>query len=232
MEKAFLSGKKGSIVARIKSHGNHFEILVNADKALEMKKTGKGNIMNVLESTGVFSDMKKGIKVSDSDLDESFGTTDLYKIAEKIVKDGELQLPSAYKEKAREQKHKQIVDWLSVSCSDANNLPYPPERIKNAIEQAGANIDENKPVEEQAMSILKLIQKIMPIKIAMKRIALRVPSIHTGKIYGYLKDFILREEWLSDGSLSCTIEIPAKMQSDFYDKLNSITHGEAITKEM
>ena len=232
MEKAFLAGKKSPIVARIKSHGNHFEILVNADKALEMKKTGKGNIMDILESSGVFSDMKKGIKVSDSDLDESFGTTDLYKIAEKIVKDGELQLPSSYKEKSREQKYKQIVDWLSVSCSDANNIPYPSERIKNAIEQVGIKIDEDKPVEEQAMSILRLIQKIMPIKIAMKRIALRIPPVHTGKIYGYLKDFILREEWLSDGSLSCTIEIPAKMQSEFYDKLNSITHGEAITKEM
>ncbi|MEM2955999.1 MAG: ribosome assembly factor SBDS [Candidatus Pacearchaeota archaeon] len=233
MEKTFLSdSKKNLVVARIKSHGKHFEILVFLDKALELKKTGKGNILNILESPGIFSDIKKGIKVKNEELEEVFGTTDIYKIAEKIIKEGELQLPLSYKESVREIKYKQIIDWLSSSCSDPKGIPYPPERIKNAIEQVGAKIDESKPAEEQAIAILKLIQKIMPIKLATKRLTIKIPSIYTGKLYGYLKDFILSEEWLSDGSLSCTVEIPTKLQSEFYDKLNSITHGAAITKEI
>ena len=231
MEKHFLSGKKNLITARIKSHGMHFEILVDADKALEFRN-GKGLITNVVESLGIFSDMKKGIKVNEKDLEDAFGTTDLYKIAEKIIKNGELQLPMEYKEKSRDVKYKQVVEWLVASCTDQAGRPIPAERIKSAIDQSGAKIDENKPVEEQALSILKLLQKLMPIKIAMKRIALKLPSQFTAKLYGYLKDFMLHEEWLSDGSLSCTVEVPVKLQSEFYDRLNSVTHGESITKEL
>ena len=236
MEKHFLSEGKGTkknlITARLKSHGKTFEILVDADPALEFKKTGQGNLSNFVESLGIFSDMKKGTKYSEKDLEEVFGTVDSYKIAEKIVKNGELQLPSSYKEKEREMKRKQIVDFLASSCSDSQGRPYPAERIKNALEQIDLKIDENKPVDTQALAALKLIQKIMPIKLATKRIGIKLAAIHTGKLYGYLKDFILQEEWLADGSLSCTVEIPVKLQSEFYDRLNSVTHGAAITKEM
>lgn len=232
MEKSFLKDEKKFVLARIKSHGKHFEILVSAEKAYEFKKTGKGLITNIIDSPAVFSDIKKGLKVKESELEECFGTNDIYQIAEKIIKDGELQIPISYKEEEREMKYRQIIDWLVSTCSNPQGIPYTPEKIKNAIEQAGVKIDERKGAEEQATNILKLIQKILPIKIATKRLALKVPSQFTGKIYGYLKDFILKEEWLSDGSLSCTIEIPSKLQSDFYDRLNSVTHGAAITQEI
>ena len=236
MEKHFLSEGKGSkknlIMARIKSHGKTFEILVDADPALEMKKTGHGNIAGFLESPGIFTDLKKGLKYSEKELEEVFETADIYKIAEKIVKNGELQLPFSYKEKERELKYKQIVNFIASSCSDPAGRPVPAERIKNALEQIDLKIDENKPIDTQALAILKLLQKVLPIKLATKRIAIKISAMHTGKLYGYLKDFILQEEWLSDGSLSCTVEIPVKIQSEFYDRLNSVTHGASITKEL
>ena len=230
-DKSTTKENKNFVLARIKSHGKHFEILVNADKALEFRK-GKGIITSVVESTGIFSDIRKGIKVKEEELEECFGTIDLFKIAEKIIKDGEIQLPAAYKEKERDMKYKQVVEWLVSSCTDPAGRPIPAERIKTAIDQSGAKIDENKPTDDQAMAVLKLLQKVMPIKVAMKRVAVKVPATFTGHLYGYLKNFILHEEWLADGSLSCTVEIPSKLQSDFYDKLNSVTHGAAITKEM
>ena len=230
-DKSTTKENKNFVIARIKSHGNHFEILVNADKALEFKK-GRGIITNAIESTGIFSDLRKGIKVKDSELEECFGTIDIFKIAEKIIKDGEIQLPAAYKEKERDLKYKQVVEWLASACSDQAGRPIPAERIKSAIDQTGARIDEKKPTDEQALVVLKLIQKVMPIKVAVKRVAVKVPANFTGHLYGYLKGFIISEEWLSDGSLSCTVEIPSKLQSEFYDRLNSVTHGAAITKEM
>ena len=232
MEKSFLKDEKNFVIARIKSHGKHFEIFVATEKAYEFKKTGKGIITNILENPAIFSDIKKGIKVKESELEEVFGTSDVYKIAEKIIKDGEIQLPTTYREKERDMKYKQIVDWLASSCSNAQGLPYTPDKIKSALAQVGAKIEESRPAEEQALAILKLIQKIIPIKLTMKRIAIKIPSQFTGKIYGSLKDFILKEEWLSDGSLSVVVEIPLKLQSDFYDKLNAVTHGAAITQEM
>jgi len=43
---------------------------------------------------------------------------------------------------------------------------------------------------------------------------------------------IEREAENSSKSLEAVLNIPLGMQSDFYDKLNSITHGSAITSEM
>jgi len=240
MEKAFCSdskknnivARKNDIIARIKSHGKQFEIVVVAEKALEYRETGKGNLMEIVLSEGIFSDIKKGIKFSTKDLEDAFGTSDIYQIADKIIKKGELQLPSSFKEKARELKFNQIIDWLVSSCSDPAGRPHPAERIKIAISQVGVKIDENKPVEEQAMAIFKLIQKILPIKIATKRVALKVPAIYAAKLYGNLKGYIIHEDWLSDGSLSCVVEVPARTQIEFFDKINSLTHGSIITKEM
>jgi len=41
---------------------------------------------------------------------------------------------------------------------------------------------------------------------------------------------LLKEEWKSDGSYLCLIEIPAGIQQDVYDRLNSLTHGQVEVK--
>ena len=205
---------------------------VHADKAQQLKKTGKGNIMDIIEVPTIFTDIKKGFKASNKDLEDFFGTIDVYEIAAKIIQSGEIQMPASSKEREREIKKRQIIDWLASSCSDAKGLPIPADRIESAMKEAGVKIDEFKSAEEQAMAILKLLQKLMPIKIMTKRFELRVPAAYTGKLYGFLKDFILKEDWLSDGSLLVVAEIPLKRQLEFFDKLNSITHGSVITKEL
>jgi ribosome maturation protein Sdo1 len=37
---------------------------------------------------------------------------------------------------------------------------------------------------------------------------------------------------LNDGSLEVIVEVPSGMIMDFYDKLNGVTHGSAITEEI
>jgi len=221
------------VIARIKSYGKNFEILVDLDKALAFKKTGQGAMSNILSVPTIFHDVKKGLRVSDADLKSAFATADALKISERIIKEGEVQLPADYRAKMREARFKQIIDFLSITCVDPRTgSPHPAARIESALKQAGVKIDENKSVDEQVGPILKTIQKILPIRIETKRLAIKVPAIYTGKVYGLLKEFIIKEEWLADGSLSCAIELPAASQSTFFDKLNGITHGAAITQEL
>ena len=37
---------------------------------------------------------------------------------------------------------------------------------------------------------------------------------------------------MNDGSLEVIISIPAGMVMDFYDKLNGVTHGAALTEDI
>ena len=233
MERTSLSDHKKQTIARIKAKGTAFEVLVDTSKALDLKKTKKGNIMEISASDGVFRDYKKGIRASNDELETSFGTTDIYEITKKMVLEGEILLPLEFKTKAREEKVKQVIDWLSKSCiNPQSGLPHPPERIKAAMEEVGVRIEEDKPAEAQALYVIKLIQKILPIKIEVKRIAIKVPAVHTGQSYGVLKPFLIKEEWLADGSLSCVIEVPRQSLITFYDRLNSITHGTALANEI
>lgn len=47
------------VISRIKVNGKNFEILVDVDKAVEYKKTGKGSIASILGIDAVYSDSKK-----------------------------------------------------------------------------------------------------------------------------------------------------------------------------
>ena len=233
MEKHSLSNNKTHTVARIKVKGTTFEVLVDTEKAIAFKKTKQGNMAEILIFDSVFRDYKKGIRAGKDELETDFETTDVNEIAKKMILEGEILLPLEIRTRARDEKIKQIIAWLSKNCvNPQNNLPHPPQRLKSAMDEVGIRVDENKSAESQAVQVMKLIQKLLPIKIELKRIAVKVQPTHTGKVYGILKEFLVKEEWLADGSLSVVLDVPRASLMSFYDKLNAITHGTALSKEM
>lgn len=216
--------------ARIKKEGKDFEIRVDMEKALAFKKTGIDE--GFLEIDKIFSDTKKGFVASASDMEKAFKTTDADEIAKKIVKDGEILVTQEYRTEEHEKKFKQVIDFLSRNAiNPQTGHPHTPDRIKTALEQAHINV-KNIPIENQIQEIIDHISKIIPIKIETKRIKIKIPAIQTGKAYGTISPYKEKEEWLNDGSLEVVVKIPAGIIMDFYDKLNGVTHGSAVTEEM
>lgn len=217
-------------LARIKQAGKNFEIMVDLDEALKFKK---GEISSIdAETDKIFTDSKKGQVASSSDLQEAFGTTEVQTIVEKIVKNGEVQTTQEHRDEAKDQKTKQVVDFLSRNAVDPQTgNPHSPDRIKNALEQSKVNI-KNMPIENQIKEIVEEISKVIPIKIETKKVRVIVPAIHTGKAYGIINQFKEKEKWLDNGSLEVIVNVPAGIIMDFYDKLNSITQGSVLTEEV
>src|SRR3989344_4615197 len=119
-------------------------------------------------------------------------------------------------------------------ASDADlktGSPHTPERIKSAITQAHINI-KNTPIEEQMSDIIDAISKIIPIKVETKKVKIIIPAMHTGKAYGVASKYKEKEDWLSNGDLEIVVSVPAGLIMDFYDKLNNVTHGSAVTEEI
>jgi len=221
-----------NVPAKLKIKGKSFEVLVDVDKAIQLRQGKPVSMSNLLATDCVFYDIKKGLKASEADLTSAFGTSDINILAEKIIKSGEIEVPSEYKNKEREDKIKQVIDFLARNALDpGTNRPHTPERIKNALQEAGVNID-SRPVEEQISKILEKLRVIIPIKIETKKLSIRIPAIHTGRVYGILNEYKEKEEWMSNGDLQVIINLPAGMQLAFYDKLNGITHGSAIVQEI
>ena len=52
------------------------------------------------------------------------------------------------------------------------------------------------------------------------------------KCFSVLKQHskIMSSKWENDGSLSAVVEIPAGMQSDLFEMLNKIAHGQVESK--
>ena len=217
-------------IARIKKNGKHFEILVDLDDALKFKK---GEISEIeVEGDRIFSDIKQGKVPSTKDLEEAFRTTDVNEIAKKIVKEGEILTTQEHRDAEQEKKFKQVVDFLVTNSIDPQTgHPHTAERIKNALQQAHINI-KNIPIENQIKDIIENINKFIPLKIETKKVKITIPAIHTGKAYGTITQYKEKENWLDDGSLEVVVNVPAGMIMDFYDKLNSATHGSALTEEI
>ncbi|GIU68639.1 MAG: rRNA metabolism protein [Candidatus Pacearchaeota archaeon] len=218
-------------IARIKQHGKNFEIIVDLEKALRFKK-GQSNLVDFLEIEKVFTDSKKGFTASSKDLKDSFGTENINEIASKIVKTGEILLTKEYRDEEREKKIKQIIDFLSRNAIDPRTgNPHTAERIKTALEQAHINI-KNTPIENQIKDIVTELEKVLPIKFETKKVRVTIPSIYTAKVYGLINQYKQNESWLENGDLEAVLSIPSGLIIDFYEKLNSVTHGSALTQEI
>lgn len=217
-------------IARIKQKGKHFEIIVDLDEAMKFKKGQSPDFE--AEDDRIFSNSKSGEVASNSDLKDAFGTADTPEIIRKIIKDGEVLVSQEYRDEERDKKLKQIVDFLSRnSTNPQTGFPHSPDRIQRALEEAHVNV-KNVPIENQINDIMKEVSKIIPIRIETKKIKVKIPAIHTGKSYNIISQYKEEENWMNDGSLEVVINIPAGIIMDVYDKLNSATHGSAITEEI
>ncbi|MDD5012598.1 MAG: ribosome assembly factor SBDS [Candidatus Nanoarchaeia archaeon] len=216
--------------ARIKSKGKHFEIVVDLDEALKFRK-GESDWLEV-GGDRIFTDVKKGDAASEKDLKEVFGTTNATEIGKKIVKDGEVLTTQEHRDAEQEKKFRQVVDFFARNAiNPQTGNPHTPDRIEKALEEARVNI-KNIPVENQVKDILEALSRILPIKLEMKKVKVTIPAIHTGKIYNLISQYKEQENWMNDGSLEVVVSIPSGMIMDFYDKLNSATHGSALTQEI
>jgi ribosome maturation protein SDO1 len=225
-----MSSKK--VIAKYSVGGEEFEIFVDADIAYEYITGKRSDPIAALEADEVFKDANKGERQSNDKLTKAFGTTDISKIASVILKNGNVPITTEQRSKLLEEKRKQIISIISRNSIDPRtNAPHPMQRIENAMEQAKVSIDPFKNASEQVDQIVKKINMIIPIKFAVARIEVTIPPNYANRSYNILKQYGLKsEKWLADGSLSAIVEFPAGLQSEFFDKINSATQGNAETK--
>jgi ribosome maturation protein SDO1 len=222
-----------AVIARLSSHGTNFEVLVDPELALALKSDQTIDIKNVLAIDKIFKDSKKGEKASEEMVQKAFGTTDVLKAAEQIIRRGEIQITTEQRRKMRDERLKQVVTLISKrSINPQTGLPHPPARIESAMEKARVHVEVFKSAEEQLPAIVKELRPILPLKFETKRIAIKIPPTYVGKTSRVVKGFaaVKREQWLNDGSWAVVVEIPAGLQAEFFDKLNELTRGEVQTK--
>ncbi len=221
-----------AIIGAYEKNGLRFELYLDPDAAYAYMDKRKPDVKNMLVSDEIYSDAKKAEKAKPSDIQKTFGTSDIMAILEFILKNGEVQLTTEQRRKKVEEKRKQIVAILMREAIDPRTkLPHPQQRIEDAMDQTRIHIEPFKDAREQMDEVVKALRLLLPMKFDKVKIAVRVPSAFAHKCYGTLKGYgIEREEWSKTGDLLVVVEIFGGMQGEFFDKLNKLTAGQIETK--
>ena len=220
---------------RLSVAGEHFEILVNPETALNYKLGRKVELSQVLAVEEIYSDSNKALRVSTEKLQKAFKTADIMQVAEIILRDGDLQLTTDQRRKMVEEKKKQIMNLIARNFVDPRTgLPHPVLRIEQAMQEARVVIDPFKDVNEQAKKVIDNLRAILPLKSEKLRLKIVIPAQYAPQSIGALKGFaeLQKEEWGADGSLTTIIEIPAGVRTSLLERLGSVTKGAAQAVEV
>jgi ribosome maturation protein SDO1 len=224
-----------AVTARLESHGARFEVLVDPDAALAIKRDEfDGDLTDVIAAEDVFEDASRGDRPAETDLEDVFETTDPLEIIPKVIKRGEIQITAEQRREMQEQKRRQLINTIARNAINPqmNDAPHPPDRIESALEETDFRVDPMEPVETQVDEALDALRPVIPIRFEEITIAVQFPAEHAGAAQAQVREFgeLVREEWQPDGSWVGVLEFPAGMQNDFYDLVNEISSGEAETK--
>ncbi|GAG35091.1 unnamed protein product, partial [marine sediment metagenome] len=178
-----------AVIARLKIKGQSFEILVDCDKAIEFR-AGKCSLDDALVTDDIFKNVKQGEKAPENEMEKIFKTEDKKRIAEEIIRKGEIQLTTDHRNKLREEKRKRLIELIHRNAIDSKTgLPHPAQRIELAINEAKVHIDEFKKAEEQVQDVLEKIRPILPIRFEIWEIAVKIPAQYAAQSYRILKTY-------------------------------------------
>jgi ribosome maturation protein SDO1 len=222
-----------AVPARLKTHGTTFEVLVDPDGAMALRRGDSVNIEDILAVEDIFENASRGDRSPEEDLIKAFETTDVLTIAKKVVKKGEISLTAEQRKQIIENKRRQVIEIIARNAiNPQTKTPHPPSRIEQAIREAKVNIDPSKSADELVTIAMKAIRPLIPIRFEEVEVAVKIPAAYAPKAYGEIAAFgkVIREAWQNNGSWIGVVKIPAGMQTDFYSLANRLTKGEAETK--
>ena len=224
-----------AVTARLESHGERFEVLVDPDAALAIKRGEfEGDLEDVIAAEDVFEDASSGDRPAENALEEVFGTTDPLEVIPEVIREGEIQITADQRREMQEQKRRQLINQITRNAVNPqmDDAPHPPERIESALEETDFRVDPMEPVESQVDDALDALRPVIPIRFDTVTVAVQLPPDYAGSGQAQVREFgdLEREEWQSDGSWVGVLQFPAGMQNEFYDLVNEVSSGEAETQ--
>ena len=222
-----------AVIARLDSHGERFEILVDPRQAGLVRQGQAVNIEDVVAALNIFANTSKATRASDESLMKVFQTTDFDTVARRIIIKGEIHLTADQRKQMVEEKRRQVITFIARNAvNPQTGHPHPPARIERAMEEARVNIDPFKHLDEQVKETVKALRPLLPIRFEELRLAIRIPADFAAKAYGDIAagSTMEKDEWQKDGSWVCVVRIPAGIQGEFYDLINKLSKGEGQVK--
>jgi ribosome maturation protein SDO1 len=222
-----------AVVARLESHGETFEVLLDPNVVKYLKEGKDFDITAHLAVDAVFKNASKGTHPSEDKIKEVFGTDDLGEIAKRILSKGEIQVTAEQRKEMLEAKRNRIVAYIARNAiNPQTKAPHPPARIELALAEAKFHVDPFKSVDSQVEAAMHLLRPLIPIRFEKSKVAIKLRADDYGRCFDDLINFgtVEREEWQADGSWIGLMVIPAGIITELTARLNDRTRGHANVK--
>jgi ribosome maturation protein SDO1 len=217
-----------AVVARLESHGDRFEVLVDPDLAVRIRHGEQVDIEEAVAAIFIFENASRGEKSPDEALQKAFQTTDFKTIAERIILKGEIHLTADQRRQLIADKRLQVVNFIARhAINPQTGLPHPPKRIEMAMEEARVAIDPFHSLNAVVEETMKALRPLIPIRFEEVRVAVRILPDHAARAYGEIERAarIEQQEWQKDGSWICVVRIPGGMQGDLESLVKKVSRG-------
>merc|ERR1712154_154584 len=220
-------GHGGQIVKY--SSGKHkFEVVAKQGMVLKFRDGGIG-FQNVLMIDQIFTNSTRGDVANVSDLKEVFGTEDLTKCCQQIVKNGELQYTAQERKQFVEQKTNEIVYYINKNYVDPKTkLPHPADRISNCMKECRIRVDPKGDTRRQSEDAVKKMRgKLMFAKAVALRATLTIKHSHVGQCNNLIHKVanVIKEEWTGTGCIF-TVELSKADMNSLQVALMKPTNGD------
>ena len=210
-----------AVVGRLERSGKRYEILLDPDLIQKWKQNSDSvDINDLLAVEDVFHDAKMGERPTADSLKNAFETEDLISIVKIILSKGTIQLTTSQRKEIVERKRTLIIQHISSNAIDPKTkLPHPFARIENALTESRYSIDPFKSIDLQIKDAIKLLKPLIPLSFTTVKLAFKVKGSAYGSVSQLLREYMQKEEWMSNGDWVCVVEIPAGMKSDLMSKV-------------
>ncbi|MCW1301696.1 MAG: ribosome assembly factor SBDS [Candidatus Parvarchaeota archaeon] len=213
------------VIARLQIKDKRFEIWVDCNKAMDIKNGRSNDIEGALLVDRIFKDAKKGEVAGN--LKDYLKTDDVYQAALKIIKEGDVQVSAAYREKEMNALKNRIIDGVSSMVIDTtNNLPIPRKRIELALEKVHYNFDIKKPERAQMEELIDKLKTVLPLKVGEFSYIAEAEPQYTNAVLGAVKRFgKMKSSDLGGERIRVEFSVSPKDRDALISKLNELTHG-------
>ena len=218
-----------AVVIGIQKGHLRFELFVDPNLAFDYRRGEDIPLEDILKSYDVYEDAKRGERATDSLVKDAFGSDEVFDIAPEIIKQGEFRLTHEQREQLVEEKTETIIDHIAKrAMNPQTGHPHPPDRIRQAMEEAKVRVDPFISVDEQIPIVVKALRVIIPISFESVKLEITLPASFSGKGYNMVAQtgVIKSQSWGQDGSWTGLVEIPAQKRQELYDELNKLTKGQ------
>ncbi|KAJ3576274.1 hypothetical protein NP233_g536 [Leucocoprinus birnbaumii] len=179
-------------IVRLKKGGKRFEIACYKNKVQEWRNGVETSLDDVLQVSNVFINVSKGEVAKHNDLQKAFGTSDVDKVVNEILKKGEVQVNEKEREHDLSSLRKEIATLVAEKSVDpATQTPYPVGMIEKAMAEAGFSVKQGKTAKSQVSECIRLLQSDskLPIQRARMRVRVNVPAADSERLREQITKF-------------------------------------------